>query len=221
MPAAPFRSREREIDVIGRRAASNSCYLPLTGADGIPCSLTIAGTIKKAGSPKRAGFLFALAAGLNNRARSSANRSCVELATEADLVELERSPFKVDTGGSGTASRRTASRGTTSRSGTARDSAARRASRSAGRSAVRFAAANVLATATVAVTAMMTTMVATAVATATITIARRTAIAATAVAGNCRLLTADQGDADDRDKHRDAKQKNTIHPRILQLRNLA
>jgi hypothetical protein len=42
------------------------------------------------------------------------------------------------------------------------------------------------------------------------------AAAVAAVAGNGSLLTADQGDADDREKHRDAQNQNTVHPRILQ-----
>ncbi len=34
--------------------------------------------------------------------------------------------------------------------------------------------------------------------------------------GHSHLLTAHQGDADDREEDRDAKDKHPIHPRILQ-----
>ena len=34
--------------------------------------------------------------------------------------------------------------------------------------------------------------------------------------GNSHFLTAHQGDADDREENRDAKDKRSIHPRILQ-----
>jgi len=36
------------------------------------------------------------------------------------------------------------------------------------------------------------------------------------VAGNSRLLTAQQGDADDRDENRDPQNQSAVHPRILQ-----
>ncbi|HEX4143013.1 MAG TPA: hypothetical protein VHY91_05645 [Pirellulales bacterium] len=35
--------------------------------------------------------------------------------------------------------------------------------------------------------------------------------------GDSHLLTAHQGDADDREEDRDAKDKHTIHPKILQI----
>jgi hypothetical protein len=37
------------------------------------------------------------------------------------------------------------------------------------------------------------------------------------MAGHCYLLTAHEGDADDREENRDAKNKHTIHPKILQV----
>jgi hypothetical protein len=38
--------------------------------------------------------------------------------------------------------------------------------------------------------------------------------------GDGHLLTADEGDADDREKHRDAQNQSAIHPRILQQNGL-
>ncbi|HTU25904.1 MAG TPA: hypothetical protein VMF30_10935 [Pirellulales bacterium] len=51
--------------------------------------------------------------------------------------------------------------------------------------------------------------------TAAITRAARAAMAT--MTGHSRFLTADQGDADDREEDRDAKDKHTIHPKILQV----
>jgi hypothetical protein len=51
--------------------------------------------------------------------------------------------------------------------------------------------------------------------TAAITRAARTTMAT--MAGHCYLLTAHEGDADDREENRDAKNKHTIHPKILQV----
>jgi hypothetical protein len=48
-------------------------------------------------------------------------------------------------------------------------------------------------------------------------IANDTGAAMAAMTGLSRLLTAQQGDADDREKHRDPKYHSAIHPRILQL----
>ena len=45
------------------------------------------------------------------------------------------------------------------------------------------------------------------------------AAAATAVTGDGSLFTAHKGDADDREKHRDAQNQSTVHPRILQQKN--
>jgi hypothetical protein len=38
-----------------------------------------------------------------------------------------------------------------------------------------------------------------------------------AMTGHGHFLTAHQGDADDREENRDAKDKHTIHPKILQV----
>jgi hypothetical protein len=38
-----------------------------------------------------------------------------------------------------------------------------------------------------------------------------------AVAGDSSLLTAQHGDADDREKNRDGKNQRAIHPKLLQL----
>jgi hypothetical protein len=46
----------------------------------------------------------------------------------------------------------------------------------------------------------------------TSTIATASTAAMTAVASDGRLLTAHQGDADDREENRDSKHKRTIHP---------
>jgi hypothetical protein len=51
--------------------------------------------------------------------------------------------------------------------------------------------------------------------TAAISRAARTAMAT--MTGDSHLLTAHQGDADDREEDRDAKDKHTIHPKILQV----
>jgi hypothetical protein len=51
--------------------------------------------------------------------------------------------------------------------------------------------------------------------TAAISRAARAAMAT--MTGDSHLLTAHQGDADDREEDRDAKDKHTIHPKILQV----
>jgi hypothetical protein len=48
-------------------------------------------------------------------------------------------------------------------------------------------------------------------------IARTIGIAVAAVASNRFLLTAQQGDADDREKDRDSKQHSSIHPKLLEV----
>jgi hypothetical protein len=82
-----------------------------------------------------------------------------------------------------------------------------------------------------AVAAIVTVATIPAVATATIAMTAIAAIAAAAAitaagisaankaAEECRRLvfTADQGDANQREKHRDTQNNNTVHPRILQL----
>jgi hypothetical protein len=78
-----------------------------------------------------------------------------------------------------------------------------------------------IATATIAATmaAMMATMM------ATTTAASATAIAAAAIAaaaatmteGHRLVVTAQQGDADDREENRETENNNTVHPQILQL----
>jgi hypothetical protein len=62
----------------------------------------------------------------------------------------------------------------------------------------------------VATTAGRSTAAITSRSTAAITRATRAAMAT--VAGHSHFLTAHQGDADDREKNRDAKHKHTIHP---------
>ena len=47
-------------------------------------------------------------------------------------------------------------------------------------------------------------------------VAAATVAAATAVTGHRLVGTADEGDSDDREKHRDAENQCSIHPRILQ-----
>ena len=83
------------------------------------------------------------------------------------------------------------------------------------------AASAAAAAAAVTATAMATVMaMAMAMAMATATAAATTTATATAaVTGNGNLVTAQQGDADDREKHRDAQDQSTIHPRILQQKN--
>jgi hypothetical protein len=77
------------------------------------------------------------------------------------------------------------------------------------------AAAGIVATATMAT---VTTEQATTVAAAVIDRATASGNASTTMAGNRHFLTADQGDADNRAKNRDAKDQRTIHPRILHKR---
>jgi hypothetical protein len=69
--------------------------------------------------------------------------------------------------------------------------------------------------------AMATTAAAIATAASTTTAARVATAAATvaAVTGDGHLFTAHKGDADDREKHRDAQNQSTVHPRILQQKN--
>jgi hypothetical protein len=55
--------------------------------------------------------------------------------------------------------------------------------------------------------------IASADAVASATIAASTAV--TAVAGDSLIFTAQQGDADDREKDRDAQHNSSVHPRIL------
>jgi hypothetical protein len=96
------------------------------------------------------------------------------------------------------------------------------------------AAAIAATTATIAAVAVATTTVATTMATAmaTTTVAVATAAAAASttitraatatmatMAGDSRLLTTQEGDADDRDKNRDPHNQSAVHPRILQQKN--
>jgi hypothetical protein len=70
-------------------------------------------------------------------------------------------------------------------------------------------------------TAMTTTAVSRTKA-ATVAGAYATTIAAMAtMTGHGRAVTAQQGDADNREENRDAKNQCSIHPRILQTSNLA
>jgi hypothetical protein len=82
-----------------------------------------------------------------------------------------------------------------------------------------IAAAIAAAAAVAAVAAAVATLVATRMA----TVAAAAAIAAVATAalamaeGHRLAVTADEGDANDREKHRQTKNHNSIHPQILQL----
>jgi hypothetical protein len=73
--------------------------------------------------------------------------------------------------------------------------------------------------------AMATTAAAAAVvritAASTIASARTTMTAVATVTGHGLAVTAHEGDADNREKNRDAKNQCSIHPRILQNSNLA
>jgi hypothetical protein len=60
---------------------------------------------------------------------------------------------------------------------------------------------------------MMTMMAAA----ATIATAAASMAAAAAMTSDGLVGTADEGDSDDRDKHREAEKQCPIHPRILQL----
>ena len=82
---------------------------------------------------------------------------------------------------------------------------------------VLAAAAATAAASAAAVTATAVAMVMMAMAMATVT--TTTAAAVATMTGNGNLFTAQQGDADDREKHRDAKNQSTVHPRILQQKN--
>ena len=66
----------------------------------------------------------------------------------------------------------------------------------------------------------MVVVVAMAMATAAAAIAAATAAAAATVTGNGHFFTAHKGDADDREEHRDAHNQNTVHPRILQQKQV-
>jgi hypothetical protein len=139
-----------------------------------------------------------------------------DLSTEAHGRERERSAIAVQRS-------RRSWRGR-SRSGFGRNwsSVSAAAAITTTAAAVAAAAAAVATTSSVA-TAMASTAVAVATTTAAAiaaTTAAITTVAAMAtmatVAGNSRLLTTQQGDADDRDKNRDAHNQSAVHPRILQ-----
>jgi hypothetical protein len=51
----------------------------------------------------------------------------------------------------------------------------------------------------------------------TAAVTRAASAAMATMTGDSHLLTAHQGDADDREEDRDAKDKHTIHPKILQI----
>ncbi len=80
--------------------------------------------------------------------------------------------------------------------------------------ATMMAAVAAVTTAVAPMAAAAVTVGVTVMATATVTIA--IAGATTAVAGNCCVVTTHQGDANHREKDRDAQNQCTIHPRILQ-----
>jgi hypothetical protein len=65
----------------------------------------------------------------------------------------------------------------------------------------------------------MVVVMAMAMATAAAAAMATTAAAAT-VTGNGHLFTAHKGDADNREKHRDAQNQCTVHPRILQQKQV-
>jgi hypothetical protein len=70
-----------------------------------------------------------------------------------------------------------------------------------------------MATAVATMMAMMASTTA-----ATTAIATVAAIAAAVMAESHRLaVTADEGDANDREKHRETKNNDTVHPQILQI----
>jgi len=65
---------------------------------------------------------------------------------------------------------------------------------------------------------MMATMMATTTAaTAIAAVAAVAAAAATMTEGHRLVVTAQEGDADDREENRETKNNNTVHPQILQL----
>ena len=80
------------------------------------------------------------------------------------------------------------------------------------------------ATAAAVTTMLLLVVTTTAATTAIVSMAAAIAAAATTVAtmatmtGDGSLLTAQQGDAKDRDQNRDAKEQSTVHPQILQKR---
>ena len=67
------------------------------------------------------------------------------------------------------------------------------------------------------VVVMATAAIATAASAATATAATA---AAMTVTSDSHFFTANKGDADDREKHRDAQNQNTVHPRILQQKQV-
>jgi hypothetical protein len=84
-------------------------------------------------------------------------------------------------------------------------------------STIAITTAAVAAVAT-AVAAMMATMMATTTAaTAIAAVAAVAAAAATMTEGHRLVVTAQEGDADDREENRETENNNTIHPQILQL----
>ena len=75
-----------------------------------------------------------------------------------------------------------------------------------------------MATAVATAMATMATAVAAAVATAMAAVAAIATVAAAVMTERHHLaVTADEGDANDREKHRETKNNDTVHPQILQL----
>lgn len=68
---------------------------------------------------------------------------------------------------------------------------------------------------TLALATAATAAVATRAAIATRAVATTTIAATTSVASNRLLLSAHQGDTNDREQNRDTQNQSTIHPRIL------
>jgi hypothetical protein len=139
--------------------------------------------------------------------QSIAPRGAIELLRQ--LTDGQRSAAVLNTGAGG---RSIGGCGGSCRSGRAITTASRRARGGTSRGATAF----LLATATTTVMPVMTTTVAT---TASVTrtaaaVAAACAPVATvaAMASNGCLLTAQQGDADDREKDRDGENQHAIHP---------
>lgn len=145
-----------------------------------------------------------------------------ELVAEADRTEAEAALQASRRGRSRSRGGFGGSRGFSSRGG----AAAATASRSDRTTALNRAAAGVAAAAVTAVVAVVTTTAATAAivdrtaagrgAAAIAAGAARAGATIAAVTGHDLVLTAHQGDADDREEDRDAKQQCTIHPKFLQ-----
>jgi hypothetical protein len=193
---------------------------------------------KEAGPQMRSGFGFSLCRAEGSglapaRESNPATRGWHELMTKADVTETQRSPFEAiarggsrslgsrGSGGSSTCTARGSGgsstctarggRGLTSRGSASRSCASR------GTTTARRGATAAMAEQTMVVMTTTTTGGRAAAGRSPTAIASSTRTTVAAVTGHSNILTADEGDAYDREQNRDSKCQHPIHPRFLQV----